>query len=275
MPAVRAVLVALVAAGVFAPEAVADAPLVPVPVVVASPAAPPSAEQIARYSELRARAILAFGEEAIDPTALVPGVVSWQLNVAIATYRDLLGDLRPVGPIAEALRRHDVPASESLKGRFTTLYRRALARFGRHVAGYNIRRGLRRCFRLRGSSHRLCHRRQPYRGEVGRRIARLRHLLHRPVPGTWPRPGWSAAVARNMARIRACESGGFYGAVGQGGGPYGHFGAWQFGIPTWAGVGGHGLPSQASPAEQDWRAFLLWRSQGYRPWECAYLLGII
>ena len=37
-------------------------------------------------------------------------------------------------------------------------------------------------------------------------------------------------------------------------------------LSTWANVGGRGLPSDASPREQLHRAFILWRSQGWRPW---------
>lgn len=65
-----------------------------------------------------------------------------------------------------------------------------------------------------------------------------------------------------LAAIRACESGGNY-ATNTGNGFYG---AYQFLPSTWASVGGSGLPSDASPAEQDYRAAKLYREQGPSPW---------
>ncbi len=65
-----------------------------------------------------------------------------------------------------------------------------------------------------------------------------------------------------LAGLRACESGGDY-SINSGNGFYG---AYQFDFQTWASVGGSGLPSDASPDEQDYRAALLWRSRGSAPW---------
>ena len=62
--------------------------------------------------------------------------------------------------------------------------------------------------------------------------------------------------------LRMCESGGNYGTnTGNG-----YYGAYQFSLSTWASVGGSGLPSNASPAEQDYRAALLWRTGGSGHW---------
>jgi LysM repeat protein len=67
----------------------------------------------------------------------------------------------------------------------------------------------------------------------------------------------------NLAAIRACESGGNYGAVS----PDGLYrGAYQFDRPTWQSVGGSGDPAAASPAEQDARASQLWSQRGSNPW---------
>ncbi len=68
--------------------------------------------------------------------------------------------------------------------------------------------------------------------------------------------------ASYLAGLRACESGGNY-STNTGNGFYG---AYQFDIQTWGSVGGSGLPSDASPDEQDYRAALLWRSRGSAPW---------
>ena len=66
--------------------------------------------------------------------------------------------------------------------------------------------------------------------------------------------------------IKQCESGGSYTAVN----PNGHYGAWQFSQSTWESVGGTGRPDHASPAEQDYRASILWDGgNGASHWECA------
>ena len=65
-----------------------------------------------------------------------------------------------------------------------------------------------------------------------------------------------------LAGLRQCESGGDY-TTNTGNGFYG---AYQFDLQTWQSVGGSGLPSDASPAEQDFRAALLWRQRGSSPW---------
>jgi peptidoglycan hydrolase-like protein with peptidoglycan-binding domain len=72
------------------------------------------------------------------------------------------------------------------------------------------------------------------------------------------------------AALRNCESGGNY-AINTGNG---YYGAYQFSIGTWAGVGGSGLPSAASPGEQDARALILYRERGWQPWTCASILGL-
>ncbi len=66
-----------------------------------------------------------------------------------------------------------------------------------------------------------------------------------------------------LSRIRACESGGNYGAV-SGSGKY--RGAYQFDYRTWASVGGSGDPAAASAAEQDARAAALMAQRGGNPW---------
>lgn len=76
--------------------------------------------------------------------------------------------------------------------------------------------------------------------------------------------------ARNWQALRTCESGGHYGIVATNG----HYGAYQFDLSTWRSVGGTGLPSEASPAEQDYRALYLYRMRGWQPWECAGIRGL-
>lgn len=73
----------------------------------------------------------------------------------------------------------------------------------------------------------------------------------------------TSAESSTLARIRRCESGGRYGAVSSSGR---YRGAYQFDRATWASVGGSGDPAAASPAEQDYRALMLLRQRGTRPW---------
>ena len=63
--------------------------------------------------------------------------------------------------------------------------------------------------------------------------------------------------------IGACESGGDPTAVDSSGTYYGKY---QFDTGTWASVGGSGNPAQASEAEQDYRASVLYSRAGSSPW---------
>jgi hypothetical protein len=61
-----------------------------------------------------------------------------------------------------------------------------------------------------------------------------------------------------LAAIRACESGGDYGAATGNG----FYGAYQFTVGTWHAYGGSGMPHTASPGEQDRVAMRLYRAVG-------------
>lgn len=80
--------------------------------------------------------------------------------------------------------------------------------------------------------------------------------LPRPVTGFWPSEAQWAA-------LRRCESSGRYDIVDRSGT---YRGAYQFDRPTWASVGGTGDPAAAPPAEQDFRARLLYARRGPQPW---------
>jgi resuscitation-promoting factor RpfA len=80
-----------------------------------------------------------------------------------------------------------------------------------------------------------------------------------------------AASADDFRRLRQCESGGNYRA--NTGNHY--YGAYQFALGTWRGLGYSGYPHKASPATQDAAARRLQAMSGWRPWPgCARKLGL-
>ena len=84
-------------------------------------------------------------------------------------------------------------------------------------------------------------------------------------------PAAEAASADDFARLRHCESGGNY-ATNTGNGFYG---AYQFDLRTWHGLGYSGRPDQASPGTQDAAAADLQASRGWSPWPaCSRKLGL-
>jgi resuscitation-promoting factor RpfB len=90
----------------------------------------------------------------------------------------------------------------------------------------------------------------------------------RPVPVAAPRPAPvsgppAAGGGLNWAALARCESGGNPRAVSPGGT---YLGLYQFSMSTWASVGGSGSPIDASPAEQTYRAQLLYARSGRAPW---------
>lgn len=72
-----------------------------------------------------------------------------------------------------------------------------------------------------------------------------------------------------LYELRMCESRNDYGAnTGNG-----FYGAYQFSLRTWVGVGGEGYPHLASPEEQDARAWTLLTRYGSQHWPtCQYRL---
>jgi len=66
----------------------------------------------------------------------------------------------------------------------------------------------------------------------------------------------------NWAALAECESGGNPRAVN----PAGYYGLYQFNVGTWRSVGGKGMPNDATPREQTYRAQLLYRERGASPW---------
>ena len=76
--------------------------------------------------------------------------------------------------------------------------------------------------------------------------------------------GLAGGVSQStLDTIAACESGGDPTAVDSSGT---YYGLYQFDMGTWASVGGTGSPAAASPAEQSYRASLLYSRAGSSPW---------
>jgi resuscitation-promoting factor RpfB len=67
----------------------------------------------------------------------------------------------------------------------------------------------------------------------------------------------------NWAALAECESGGNPRAVSSSGR---YHGLYQFSVATWQSVGGSGLPSEASPEEQTYRAQILLERSGVGQW---------
>ncbi|HEY2562587.1 MAG TPA: transglycosylase family protein [Acidimicrobiales bacterium] len=80
-----------------------------------------------------------------------------------------------------------------------------------------------------------------------------------------------SSLGGDFAALRQCESGGNYSDnTGNG-----YYGAYQFSESTWQGMGYSGLPSDASPAQQDQVAEQLQAEQGWSPWpSCSAQLGL-
>ena len=85
--------------------------------------------------------------------------------------------------------------------------------------------------------------------------------------------GAAGAVAPDAwAQLRMCESSGNY-ATNTGNG---YYGAYQFNLATWQGLGYTGLPSNAAPAVQDAAAQKLYNARGWQPWPaCSAKLGLV
>jgi hypothetical protein len=87
--------------------------------------------------------------------------------------------------------------------------------------------------------------------------------------GTSPIPNGS--LSQDFAELRNCEASGDY----QTNTGNGYYGAYQFALATWLGLGETGLPNDAPPAVQDAAAYLLYQRDGWHPWPaCSALLNL-
>ena len=81
--------------------------------------------------------------------------------------------------------------------------------------------------------------------------------------GEFPSPESVGVSSSTLEAIAACESGSDPTAVSVDGT---YHGLYQFDYGSWASVGGSGDPAAASPAEQTYRAALLYSQSGSSPW---------
>jgi uncharacterized protein YabE (DUF348 family) len=81
------------------------------------------------------------------------------------------------------------------------------------------------------------------------------------VTGTKPYPPDDTGL--NWAGLAKCESGGRPGVVSAGGT---YHGLYQFNVDMWHRMGGIGLPSDATPREQTYRAIKLYKAAGRDQW---------
>ncbi len=93
------------------------------------------------------------------------------------------------------------------------------------------------------------------------RWSRWRRSTHAPTSSSSGN-GRAEPSPQQWAQVRTCESLDDY-EINTGNG---FFGAYQFELQTWIGVGGTGLPNHALPQEQDARARLLYGMRGAQPW---------
>ena len=81
----------------------------------------------------------------------------------------------------------------------------------------------------------------------------------------------ATASDSDLAKLRACESGGNY-QINTGNG---YYGAYQFALATWRGLGYSGYPHQASPATQDEAVRKLQARSGWGQWPaCSRKYGL-
>lgn len=93
-----------------------------------------------------------------------------------------------------------------------------------------------------------------------------------PAPSPAPPPAPAGSVSANLDAIARCESGGNPDAYN----PAGYYGAFQFSLATWHGLGFSGDPRDYTYAEQKYAAVHLVARSGYSPWpHCARTLGLL
>lgn len=179
--------------------------------------------------------------------------------------RKMITTIALAGIVAVPGLAYAKPGSPPLKHerhKYLVLYFQVKKQEGKRAPGRQIlRQGVRRHGRVHPATAK----------EVAQSIRQLRMLLHPMLVAAPPSqaPGGVMTSHANgtLQRIAQCESGGNP-TTDTGNGFYGKY---QFTLSTWASVGGSGNPAQASEAEQDMRAGILYSRSGPSPWPvCGY-----
>jgi hypothetical protein len=94
------------------------------------------------------------------------------------------------------------------------------------------------------------------------------------MPRRWHPPSWWLAQALCVHRHESVDW--HRAGVDYLGRPSPYYGGMQFLVSTWRRAGGIGLPSSASPREQLYRAWIIWRANGgsWREWGTAAVCGL-
>lgn len=154
------------------------------------------------------------------------------------------------------------PPLKRERHKYLVLYFKVRKQEGKRAPGRQIlRQGVRKHHTVRPATAK----------EVANSIRQLRMLLNPlQVAGAPAQPPGGVMTSHangTLERIAQCESGGDP-TTDTGNGFYGKY---QFTLSTWASVGGSGNPAQASEAEQDMRAGILYSRSGPSPWPvCGY-----
>src|SRR3954452_9959611 len=182
-------------------------------------------------------------------------------KIAIAAVSLTAALLGPTGA-AEAKRVSRTSCNNAkLVNMYSANYHAVAKLHGKRAPGRNIRK-----WGLRNGRKSAC-------GHLARSLRTLRVMKMPPraarlvTTGPPPQPPAGTQTVHaggTLARIAQCESGGNPRAVN----PNGHYGKYQFDLQTWQSVGGSGNPINASEAEQDKRAAILYSQRGGAPWEC-------
>ena len=150
----------------------------------------------------------------------------------------------PLAPVAAPAHKRATPIKDRLVERNVALKQRHVTLFGDHLTRSERRHRREVLHYFTMSEMRVKNRR------LARDIQELRARIAPPVPA-------------HLAAIAGCESGGNPRAISAGGT---YRGKYQFSFATWRSVGGTGDPAQASEAEQDRRAAILYRRDGPGQW---------
>ena len=162
-----------------------------------------------------------------------------------------------VGLTTAAAAQADAPELE-LVGQPADRFERAIET---HLLGVRYEEALKRARGLEAAPDRNLLETGASPGELREGLAGLERRIDRAQAE--PEFGLAPGVSQStLDAIAACESGGDPTAVNSAG----YYGKYQFDTGTWASVGGSGNPAEASEAEQDYRASLLYSRAGSSPW---------